>query len=398
MLTRSRTSAVASARSRVSSVRAGSSGEKDARALGLRLFLVAVEAILAEEPAQSTRTGAAALHPVAAFRKRLGGLGEAPGAERVQVRDAQRCRPLVLTREDGQLGGLALKPCAASICRTRSGWPFSQSSKPFLSMRRSGVAGWPLSGWRSEAKFMITAPPRKAPPEEAAKRPPVRVARSRAIPNSASAGTGRRGYRFRRVSISISWRASMSNIPNSAILAETRTRLPKTEEKGGGGKAGEKAGGGASIKKQAGKIADKARTIRRGAVVAAIAAAAIAAALPLASIAIDRFTLRSRRRPAAAQPPAAPRNRQEGAAAPSLGEVHRRRKRAPWPRRRALVWKDASVGMATVFGDGSGAQGDGFMGKLLGAGKRSPAEACSPLSSRTGVRQGACRLRLAGAR
>ncbi|HQS70176.1 MAG: TIGR00266 family protein [Novosphingobium sp. 28-62-57] len=37
----------------------------------------------------------------------------------------------------------------------------------------------------------------------------------------------------------------------------------------------------------------------------------------------------------------------------------------------ALVWKDAAVGMTTVFGDGSGAdQQGGFMGKLLGAGKR----------------------------
>ena len=36
----------------------------------------------------------------------------------------------------------------------------------------------------------------------------------------------------------------------------------------------------------------------------------------------------------------------------------------------ALVWKDAAVGMTTVFGDGSGGQGGGFMGKLLGAGKR----------------------------
>ncbi|RYD59753.1 MAG: TIGR00266 family protein [Sphingomonadales bacterium] len=37
----------------------------------------------------------------------------------------------------------------------------------------------------------------------------------------------------------------------------------------------------------------------------------------------------------------------------------------------ALVWKDASVGMTTVFGDGSANQGGGgFMGKLLGAGKR----------------------------
>lgn len=35
-----------------------------------------------------------------------------------------------------------------------------------------------------------------------------------------------------------------------------------------------------------------------------------------------------------------------------------------------LVWKSASVEMATVFGDGSGGQGGGFMGKLLGAGKR----------------------------
>jgi len=36
----------------------------------------------------------------------------------------------------------------------------------------------------------------------------------------------------------------------------------------------------------------------------------------------------------------------------------------------ALVWKDASIGMTTVFGDGSGDGGGGFMGKLLGAGKR----------------------------
>ena len=36
----------------------------------------------------------------------------------------------------------------------------------------------------------------------------------------------------------------------------------------------------------------------------------------------------------------------------------------------AMVWKDAGVGMTTVFGDGSGDGGGGFMGKLLGAGKR----------------------------
>jgi len=36
----------------------------------------------------------------------------------------------------------------------------------------------------------------------------------------------------------------------------------------------------------------------------------------------------------------------------------------------SLVWKDAPVGMTTVFGDGSGGDAGGFMGKLLGAGKR----------------------------
>ena len=37
----------------------------------------------------------------------------------------------------------------------------------------------------------------------------------------------------------------------------------------------------------------------------------------------------------------------------------------------AMVWKDASIEMTTVFGDGSGAgAGGGFMGALLGAGKR----------------------------
>ena len=36
----------------------------------------------------------------------------------------------------------------------------------------------------------------------------------------------------------------------------------------------------------------------------------------------------------------------------------------------AFVWKDAQIEMTTVFGDGTGDQGGGFMGKLLGAGKR----------------------------
>ena len=37
----------------------------------------------------------------------------------------------------------------------------------------------------------------------------------------------------------------------------------------------------------------------------------------------------------------------------------------------AMVWKDASIGMTTVFGDGSAqSEQGGFMGKLLGAGKR----------------------------
>src|SRR6478735_8750050 len=36
----------------------------------------------------------------------------------------------------------------------------------------------------------------------------------------------------------------------------------------------------------------------------------------------------------------------------------------------AMVWKDASIGMTTVFGDGSGGADQSFAGKLLGAGKR----------------------------
>jgi uncharacterized protein (AIM24 family) len=36
----------------------------------------------------------------------------------------------------------------------------------------------------------------------------------------------------------------------------------------------------------------------------------------------------------------------------------------------AMVWKDATIGMTTVFGDGSGGSDEGFVGKLLGAGKR----------------------------
>ena len=36
----------------------------------------------------------------------------------------------------------------------------------------------------------------------------------------------------------------------------------------------------------------------------------------------------------------------------------------------AMVWKDAAIEMTTVFGDGAGGADGGFMGKLLGAGKR----------------------------
>ncbi|WP_370310038.1 TIGR00266 family protein [Sphingobium abikonense] len=36
----------------------------------------------------------------------------------------------------------------------------------------------------------------------------------------------------------------------------------------------------------------------------------------------------------------------------------------------AMVWKDGAINMTTVFGDGSGGADGGFMGKLLGAGKR----------------------------
>src|SRR6185503_1153333 len=36
----------------------------------------------------------------------------------------------------------------------------------------------------------------------------------------------------------------------------------------------------------------------------------------------------------------------------------------------AMVWKDATVEMTTVFGSGAGGDEGGFMGKLLSAGKR----------------------------
>lgn len=36
----------------------------------------------------------------------------------------------------------------------------------------------------------------------------------------------------------------------------------------------------------------------------------------------------------------------------------------------AMVWKDSDITMSTVFGDGSNNDAGGFMGKLLGAGKR----------------------------
>ena len=45
----------------------------------------------------------------------------------------------------------------------------------------------------------------------------------------------------------------------------------------------------------------------------------------------------------------------------------------------ALMFKDSSVQMDTVFGDGSSSgQGGGFMDKLLSASAWSPAKACSP--------------------
>ena len=36
----------------------------------------------------------------------------------------------------------------------------------------------------------------------------------------------------------------------------------------------------------------------------------------------------------------------------------------------SLFYMDAGIGMDTVFGDGNGAGGGGFFGKLMGAGKR----------------------------
>jgi hypothetical protein len=61
----------------------------------------------------------------------------------------------------------------------------------------------------------------------------------------------------------------------------------------------------------------------------------------------------------------------------------------------AMVWKDASVEMTTVFGDGSGGQGDGFMGKLLGAGKRlvTGESLFTTVFTHNGQRQGTRRLR-----
>jgi len=36
----------------------------------------------------------------------------------------------------------------------------------------------------------------------------------------------------------------------------------------------------------------------------------------------------------------------------------------------AMVWKEATIDMETIFGDGSKAQSSGIMGSILGAGKR----------------------------
>jgi hypothetical protein len=65
----------------------------------------------------------------------------------------------------------------------------------------------------------------------------------------------------------------------------------------------------------------------------------------------------------------------------------------------ALVWKDATVDMTTVFGDGSGGTGGGFMGKLLGAGKRlvTGESLFTTVFTHTGHGQGAGRLRFADA-
>ncbi len=65
----------------------------------------------------------------------------------------------------------------------------------------------------------------------------------------------------------------------------------------------------------------------------------------------------------------------------------------------AMVWKDASVEMTTVFGDGSAKEG-GFMDKMLGAGKKKAGDRRKPVHNRfyaSGKRQGTGCLWCAGA-
>ncbi len=60
----------------------------------------------------------------------------------------------------------------------------------------------------------------------------------------------------------------------------------------------------------------------------------------------------------------------------------------------AMVWKDASIGMTTVFGDGSGGQDGGFMGKLLGAGRCCAWASSGRQRSSTSTNEGRCNMGL----
>ena len=91
-------------------------GQQHARALAAVLLLVAVEAILAEQPAEHRRAGPAARHPVAALGQALRRLGEAPG-RRARRHWRRRAPPTSRRARPGRMASWKpspLKPCAAS--------------------------------------------------------------------------------------------------------------------------------------------------------------------------------------------------------------------------------------------------------------------------------------------
>ena len=78
--------------------------------LAVLLLAVAVEPILAEQPAEHGRAGPASGDAIGALGQALRRLGEAPGAQLVDIGDAERGRPAVaLAGQDGELIALALE-------------------------------------------------------------------------------------------------------------------------------------------------------------------------------------------------------------------------------------------------------------------------------------------------